>query len=59
MIKFSDRRHNHPVSRLLILPGLSVQETTRQEPSDEQLGIALSALNSDLKVRKEVIGDTT
>ena len=44
LLKLSGRKRNHPLTRLLIAPGLWLQRITTREPSDEQLQVALVAL---------------
>jgi uncharacterized protein YqhQ len=44
MLKLSGRKRNHPLTRLLIAPGLWLQRITTREPSDDQLQVALVAL---------------
>jgi len=44
LLKLSGRKRNHPLTRLLIAPGLWLQRITTREPSDDQLEVALVAL---------------
>ena len=44
LLKLSGRQRNHPLTRLLMAPGLWLQRITTREPSDEQLQVALVAL---------------
>ena len=44
LLKLSGRKRNHPLTRLLIAPGLWLQRITTREPSDDQLQVALVAL---------------
>jgi len=45
MIRFSSRNMDRGFIRLAILPGLWMQKLTTREPSDDQLEVALAALN--------------
>ncbi|MCK4486781.1 MAG: DUF1385 domain-containing protein [Desulfobacterales bacterium] len=45
MIRFSSRNMDRGLIRLVILPGLWMQKLTTREPSDDQLEVALAALN--------------
>lgn len=47
-IRFSSKRVQSPVFRLLIAPGLGLQRITTREPSDDQLEVAIAALNAAL-----------
>ena len=48
LLKLSGRKRNHPVTRVLIAPGLWLQRITTREPSDDQLEVALVALRRAL-----------
>ena len=48
LLKLSGRKRNHPLTRLLIAPGLWLQRITTREPTDEQLEVALVALRHAL-----------
>lgn len=48
IIKFSSRNMDRGMIRLAILPGLWMQKLTTREPSDDQLEVALAALNRAL-----------
>jgi len=48
LLKFSGRKRNHPVTRVLIAPGLWLQRITTREPNDAQLEVALVALRHAL-----------
>ena len=48
LLKLSGRKRNHPLTRLLIRPGLWLQRITTKEPSDDQLEVALVALHCAL-----------
>jgi uncharacterized protein YqhQ len=44
LLKFSGVKRNHPLTRVLIAPGLWLQRITTREPDDDQLEVALVAL---------------
>ena len=48
LLKLSGRKRNHPVTRILIAPGLWLQRITTREPTDDQLEVALVALRHAL-----------
>jgi uncharacterized protein YqhQ len=48
LLKFSGKKRNHPITRVLIAPGLWLQCITTREPSDDQLEVALVALRHAL-----------
>lgn len=48
LLKLSGRKRNHPLTRLLIAPGLWLQRITTREPDDAQLEVALVALSRAL-----------
>lgn len=48
LLKLSGRKRNHPLTRLLIQPGLWLQRITTKEPADDQLEVALVALHRAL-----------
>jgi uncharacterized protein YqhQ len=48
LLKLSGRKRHHPLTRLLIAPGLWLQRITTQEPDDGQLEVALTALRCAL-----------
>jgi uncharacterized protein YqhQ len=56
MIKYSSRNMERGLIRWAILPGLWMQKLTTREPSDEQLEVALAALDSALRVQSRVAG---
>jgi uncharacterized protein YqhQ len=49
-IKFSGKRAHLPWVRPIILPGLWIQRLTTQEPTDDQIEVALQALNRVLQL---------
>lgn len=48
LLKLSGRKRNHPLTKLLIKPGLWLQRITTQEPADDQIEVALVALRCAL-----------
>lgn len=48
LLKLSGKKRNHPLTRLLIAPGLWLQRITTREPDDDQLEVALVALRCAL-----------
>lgn len=48
LLKLSGRKRNHPLTRVLIAPGLWLQRITTREPDDGQLEVALVALRHAL-----------
>jgi uncharacterized protein YqhQ len=48
LLKLSGKKRNHPLTRILIAPGLWLQRITTREPDDEQLEVALVALRRAL-----------
>lgn len=44
LLKLGDRFQKNPVMRLLVLPGLWLQQVTTKEPSDDQVEVAMKAL---------------
>jgi uncharacterized protein YqhQ len=57
MIKFGSRNMEQGMVRLAILPGLWMQKLTTRKPSDEQLEVALAALDSVLRRQRQVAGE--
>jgi uncharacterized protein YqhQ len=49
-IKYSGKKAHLPWVRLIILPGLWIQRLTTQEPSEDQIEVALQALNRVLQL---------
>ena len=47
-LKYSAKKRGHPVIELLILPGLWLQRLTTREPSDDQLEVAIRAMQEAL-----------
>jgi uncharacterized protein YqhQ len=49
-IKYSGKKAHLPWVRLIILPGLWIQRLTTQEPTEDQIEVALEALNRVLQL---------
>jgi uncharacterized protein YqhQ len=49
-IKYSGKKAHLPWVRLIILPGLWIQRLTTQEPTEDQIEVALQALNRVLQL---------
>lgn len=47
-LKYSAKKRDNPLIGLLILPGLWLQRLTTREPSDDQLEVAIRAMNEAL-----------
>jgi len=47
-LRYSAKKRGHPVIELLIQPGLWLQKLTTREPSDDQLEVAIRAMNEAL-----------
>jgi uncharacterized protein YqhQ len=52
-IKFSGRKAHLPWVRLVILPGLWIQRLTTQEPTADQIEVALQALSRVLAMEDQ------
>jgi len=50
IIKFSGKKPNHPVLRIVIAPGLWLQHMTTRPPLDDQVEVALRALKGALRL---------
>ncbi len=50
LIRLSASRCRHGFFRALVMPGLGLQRITTREPSDEQLAVAIHALNEALEI---------
>ena len=57
MIRFSSRNMDRGLMRLAILPGLWMQKLTTREPTDDQLEVALAALERALHGHRPAAGD--
>ena len=50
VIKLSGKKPNHPVLRIIIAPGLWLQRITTRPPMDDQIEVALRALQGALRL---------
>ncbi|HID30952.1 MAG TPA: DUF1385 domain-containing protein, partial [Desulfobacterales bacterium] len=57
MIRFSSRNMDRGLMRFAILPGLWMQKLTTREPTDDQLEVALAALERALHGHRPAAGD--
>ena len=55
LLKFSGKKRNHPLTRVLIAPGLWLQQITTREPEDDQLEVALVALRCVLGEESQAV----
>jgi len=46
ILKFSDRRRNSRIMRILVAPGLAFQRLTTREPDDDMISVALEAVKT-------------
>jgi uncharacterized protein YqhQ len=60
LLKLSGRKRNHPLTKVLIKPGLWLQRITTKEPADDQIEVALVALRLALgqPVSQQYVGLT-
>jgi len=56
IIRFSSRHMDRGLIRLAVLPGLWVQKLTTREPSDDQIEVALAALDRALNSHSRAAG---
>jgi uncharacterized protein YqhQ len=56
VIKLSGKKPNHPVLKMVLAPGLWLQRLTTREPTDDQIEIALRALQGALKIESRQEG---
>ncbi len=49
-LKWSAANENHPLVKMVIAPGLSLQRLTTREPDDSQLEVAIRSMNEALEV---------
>ena len=54
IIRFAAKKESGFIFKFMTLPGLWLQNITTQEPDDEQLEVALEALNESLKLEPEL-----
>lgn len=52
-LKFSAKHQNNAIVRMLVQPGLWFQKLTTREPKDDQLEVALEALNRALELERK------
>jgi uncharacterized protein YqhQ len=52
LLKLSAKTRHNRITKFLIAPGLWIQRITTQEPSDDQLEVAIVALQNALGVEK-------
>lgn len=57
-IKYSGKKAHLPWVRLVVLPGLWIQRLTTQEPSEDQIEVALQALRRVLQLEGQLSGPT-
>ncbi len=50
VIRYAAKKESSAVFKLMTLPGIWLQNITTQEPDDDQLEVAISALNESLKL---------
>jgi uncharacterized protein YqhQ len=53
IIRYAAKHENGIVFKLMTTPGLWLQNITTQEPSDDQLEVAIEALNESLKLEPQ------
>ncbi len=53
VIKLSGKKPNHPALRIILVPGLWLQHLTTRPPMDDQIEIALRALQGALRLESE------
>ncbi len=53
-LKISDKMRHNPVMQALMAPGLLLQSLTTREPTEQQVEVALRALNEVLQMENEV-----
>lgn len=53
VIKLSGKKADHPVLRMVIAPGLWLQRLTTRPPTDDQIEIAIRALQGVLRIETE------
>jgi len=52
LLKLSGKTRHNKITKLLIAPGLCMQRITTQEPSDDQLEVAIVALQNALSKKE-------
>jgi len=53
VIRYAAKKESGPIFKFMTLPGIWLQNITTQEPDDEQLEVAIIALNESLKLEPE------
>jgi uncharacterized protein YqhQ len=53
IIKFAGRHQGSKLLRVLLAPGLWMQKITTREPTDDQVEVALTALNTVFQVEQK------
>lgn len=48
VLKLSEKKLNHPIVKLLTVPGMALQKITTQEPDEKQIEVAIIALKAAL-----------
>lgn len=55
VLKWSAKRRDHPLVKLVTIPGLLTQKITTQKPDEKQIEVAIAALTRALESEKNVI----
>ncbi len=50
VLKMSEKKLNHPLVKLMTVPGMALQKITTQEPDEQQLEVAIVALKAALEL---------
>ncbi|MEK7724731.1 MAG: DUF1385 domain-containing protein, partial [Acidobacteriota bacterium] len=50
VIRYAAKKESSPIFKMMTLPGIWLQNITTQEPDDDQLEVAIEALNESLKL---------
>jgi uncharacterized protein YqhQ len=50
VLKLSEKKLNHPIVKLLTVPGMALQKITTQEPDEKQIEVAVIALKAALEL---------
>ncbi|MDH5439616.1 MAG: DUF1385 domain-containing protein [Candidatus Bathyarchaeota archaeon] len=53
ILKFSDRRRNSRIMRILVAPGLAFQRLTTREPDDDMISVALEAVKTVIELGRK------
>lgn len=54
ILKWSARHVNHPLVKFVTVPGLATQYITTKQPSDEQIEVAVAALEKAIELEKAI-----